>query len=61
MTIRNVTAPIDKIRELILQEYPNYYELNHIRKRDIVAQFVKPIDAQEMYEYMEEDKDTKES
>lgn len=32
MAIMNVTAPIERMKELILREYPNYYKLNHIKE-----------------------------
>lgn len=57
MAKHTVEAPIDKVKELILQEYPSYYNLKFKEKLVIVREFVKPMCHSEMYYYMEKTKD----
>ncbi len=52
--IMNVTAQTDKMKELILQEYPNYYSLSAPAKVIAILKFINECDAETMYKYMEE-------
>lgn len=47
-----VVSPIERVKELILQEYPDFYELGEITQEVIVDEFVKPVDADIMLNYM---------
>jgi hypothetical protein len=51
-----VEAPIDRVKDLILQEYPTYYQKSEQAKRNIIAEFVKPASHDVMYNYMKESK-----
>ena len=54
--IRQVTCPINKVKELVLQGYPNYYELSEMGKTAAILDLVKECDAIAVYEYMQERK-----
>lgn len=47
-----VVCCIDKVKELILQENPDFYELGEITQEVIIDEFVKPVDAEVMFNYM---------
>jgi len=51
---RCVSAPMDKMKELILNEYPRYYSSSEETKTAIILEFIKEHDAIAMYEYMKE-------
>lgn len=54
VTTRNVTCPVNKVKELILQQYPNYYKRNMEVQLEMVSDFVKEPDVIVMFDYMKE-------
>ena len=50
--IMYVKAPMDRMKELILQEHPNYYLLSEEGKTSVILEFIKECDAIQMYEFM---------
>lgn len=52
MSIHKVKCPIDKLKELILKEYPHYYKMNKTDKLMIINFFTPEVDI--MYEYLKE-------
>ena len=49
-----VTCPINRMRDLILANYPMYYGLDEKQQMEVVKQFVKPVDEYRTYQYMAE-------
>lgn len=52
MPTYKVTCPVDKLKELVLQEYPGYYNMSESGKLMAIEQFTPEVKT--MYEYLEE-------
>lgn len=50
--IHSVEAPIHKVKEIILQDWPVFYNMCDEGKRRAISYFVKPIHQDYMFEYM---------
>jgi hypothetical protein len=57
MSIMHVTAPTDRMKELILQEHPKFYNLQPETQREIVKLYIKECDVEIMFDYMQETKE----
>lgn len=55
VTINKVTCPTDKLKELILTEYPDYYHVYPDVKRKMILEFTPEVDI--MFEFMESEVD----
>ncbi len=51
-----VTCPINRMRDLILNNCPEYYGLNEQSQTEVVRQFVKPVDENRTFQYMADHK-----
>ena len=52
MAKHQVHCPIDKVKKIILNEYPEFYTMSEIAKRNIIAFFVKPIHHDDVIKFM---------
>jgi hypothetical protein len=53
MAKHHVEAPIEKVKKLILDEWPGYYNMSHEAKLHKVSLYVKPVHQEIMLDYMQ--------
>jgi hypothetical protein len=49
----NIKCPIEKVKEMILDAFPNHYGKTYEERFKDIAYFVKPIHQEQMMEYMD--------
>lgn len=57
--IHHVEAPIEKVKQLILKEHPQFYAYSEALKAHIIKFWVKPVDHKTMYQYIKKECDKK--
>ena len=50
----NVTCSIERVKEMILEEFPNFYECGEVTQESMIAEFVMPVDVDAALEHMRE-------